>query len=437
MARAVLAPHPNAGILDMEPPDHTRVRRLVSKAFTPKIVEGLRPRDRSGSWTGSSTRWPGAGEFDLIADVAEPLPVTVIAEMLGVPSGPPPPSAVVRGHLPDVRAQPVRGRSSRAVRAQRRVLRVPAGALASASATPATTSSPRWRRSSTRARRLTEDELIGTCVLLLNAGHEATVNVDRQRLVGAVPKPGPARVLRADRSLLPTRDRGAPAVRHAAADVRTLGARGRRARTASRSRRAPSSVCSSARPTTTPRYSTGPTSWTSRASRTRTWRSGRGSTSAWERRSRAWSSRLVPHVPGRSRTSTRRRAPMEAELHHPRPRGPAGPPLTAPICRADGAALTAPYDGAARPRLKPARPEPRGYPRSGAPVHPGLPLHPLLEPVVVAAFDGWRDAAGASTAAAERVADGADLIAVSIRTCCSTSAHAGRSWTSRTAASRT
>ncbi len=74
----------NAGILDMEPPDHTRVRRLVSKAFTPKYVEGLRPRVQAIT-DGLVDRVVGAGEFDLLAEVAEPLPVTVIAEMLGVP----------------------------------------------------------------------------------------------------------------------------------------------------------------------------------------------------------------------------------------------------------------------------------------------------------------------------------------------------------------
>jgi cytochrome P450 len=74
----------NAGILDMEPPDHTRVRRLVSKAFTPRYVEGLRPRVQAIT-DGLVDPVAGAGEFDLLAEVVEPLPVTVIAEMLGVP----------------------------------------------------------------------------------------------------------------------------------------------------------------------------------------------------------------------------------------------------------------------------------------------------------------------------------------------------------------
>ena len=73
-----------SGILDMEPPDHTRVRKLVSKAFTPRMVEGLRERIQ-GIMDDLVYRVEGAGEFDLISNVAEPLPVAVIAEMLGVP----------------------------------------------------------------------------------------------------------------------------------------------------------------------------------------------------------------------------------------------------------------------------------------------------------------------------------------------------------------
>jgi cytochrome P450 len=73
-----------SGILDMEPPDHTRVRSLVSKAFTPRYVESLRPRVEQ-ICERLVDEVDGLGEFDLLPLVAEPLPVTVIAEMLGIP----------------------------------------------------------------------------------------------------------------------------------------------------------------------------------------------------------------------------------------------------------------------------------------------------------------------------------------------------------------
>ena len=95
-----------SGILDMEPPDHTRVRRLVAKVFTPRYVEGLRATVQR-IMDELVEDLHGAGEFDLLPTIAEPLPVTIIAEMLGIPEGDRrPPASVVRGHLQDVRAQP-------------------------------------------------------------------------------------------------------------------------------------------------------------------------------------------------------------------------------------------------------------------------------------------------------------------------------------------
>ena len=71
-------------MIDLEPPDHTRLRRLVTKAFTPRTVEALRPRieDIVGIVVDHAR---GLGEFDLIADLLELVPVTVIAELLGIP----------------------------------------------------------------------------------------------------------------------------------------------------------------------------------------------------------------------------------------------------------------------------------------------------------------------------------------------------------------
>ena len=71
-------------LIDMEPPDHTRLRRLVTKAFTPRTVEGLRPRIET-IVDGVVGHARDLGEFDLIADLMELVPVTVIAELLGIP----------------------------------------------------------------------------------------------------------------------------------------------------------------------------------------------------------------------------------------------------------------------------------------------------------------------------------------------------------------
>lgn len=71
-------------MLALDPPDHDRLRRLVSKAFTPRAIEALRPRVQE--WVDEALdRVEASGRIDLIADLAFPLPFRVISEMLGMP----------------------------------------------------------------------------------------------------------------------------------------------------------------------------------------------------------------------------------------------------------------------------------------------------------------------------------------------------------------
>jgi cytochrome P450 len=74
-------------MLYRDPPDHTRLRRLVSKAFTPRAVQALGPRITGlvDSMLDAAER---AGRVDLVDALAFPLPFAVIAEMLGTPPGP-------------------------------------------------------------------------------------------------------------------------------------------------------------------------------------------------------------------------------------------------------------------------------------------------------------------------------------------------------------
>ena len=73
-------------MLFLDPPDHTRLRRLANKAFTPPVVAALRPRI-AALVTDLLDRAAAQGEVDLMAALAFPLPVIVICELLGVPSG--------------------------------------------------------------------------------------------------------------------------------------------------------------------------------------------------------------------------------------------------------------------------------------------------------------------------------------------------------------
>lgn len=73
-------------ILGIDPPDHTRLRRLVSKAFTPRTIEALRPRIQE-LVDETLDRIAAAGQADVIDELAFPLPFDVITEMLGMPAG--------------------------------------------------------------------------------------------------------------------------------------------------------------------------------------------------------------------------------------------------------------------------------------------------------------------------------------------------------------
>jgi cytochrome P450 len=193
-----------AGMLDVEPPVHTRLRRLVSKAFTPRMVEALRPRVRRIA-TDLVQGFVERGGGDLIAEVAEPLPVTVIAEMLGVPESD---RHLLRPWSADIckmyELNPPMESQEAAVRASlefgdylRELARLrrdePGDDLISALAQVVD-----------EGDRLTEDELVGTCVLLLNAGHEATVNVTGNGWWSLFRNPAELDRLRADPGLLPT-----------------------------------------------------------------------------------------------------------------------------------------------------------------------------------------------------------------------------------------
>lgn len=192
------------GMLDLEPPDHTRIRRLVSKAFTPRTVERLRPyvHRLAGELVDGLVR-DGGG--DLLTDVAEPLPVAVIAEMLGIPEADRaqlrPWSAAICGMYelnPTPRAAEAAVRASvefsgylRALIAERR--RAPGDDLISG-----------LIAAHDEGDRLTEQEMISTAVLLLDAGHEATVNATVNGWWALFRNPAQLAALRADHGLVPS-----------------------------------------------------------------------------------------------------------------------------------------------------------------------------------------------------------------------------------------
>ena len=191
------------GILDMEPPDHTRVRRLVAKAFTPKMVEGLRPTIRRLT-DGLVDRVDGAGEFDLIKEIAEPLPVTVIAELLGIPGSDrhhlrPWSAEICRMYELNPTEEDARAASAASVEFSE-YLR---GLIGERRKDPTDDLISELIHVVDEGDRLTEDEMIGTCVLILNAGHEATVNVTGNGWWALFRNPDQLALLRRDPALVP------------------------------------------------------------------------------------------------------------------------------------------------------------------------------------------------------------------------------------------
>ena len=199
--------HRNA-ILEMEPPDHTRLRRLVSAAFARGHVERLRPwvEAYAGELAdGLVARSAGTEPVDVLTGMAEQLPVGVIAELLGVPGSDRP---LLRPWSNAIVKMYEYGRTAAVEEAAER-------AAAEFVAYLRALAAERRRRSGddllshlvsvrdAEGDRLTEDELVTTCILLLNAGHEATVNVSGNGLLALLRHPDQLARLRADPWLLP------------------------------------------------------------------------------------------------------------------------------------------------------------------------------------------------------------------------------------------
>ena len=192
------------GMLDVEPPDHTRLRRLVSRAFTPRTVEQLRGTVQrvTDELVENALQ---QGEFDLLATIAEPLPVTVIAEMLGVPEGD---RHLLRPWSADICGMYELDPSEQAAATAVRACEEFGGYLKALSrerrARPQDDLITALTQVVDGGDVLSEDELVGTCVLLLNAGHEATVGVTGNGWWSLLRHPAELARLRADPCLLPT-----------------------------------------------------------------------------------------------------------------------------------------------------------------------------------------------------------------------------------------
>ena len=177
-------------ILDSEPPKHTRLRSLVMKAFNPKRIEELRPnieRITNQLLHRIEDKLQSYGTFDLIADYAEPLPVMVIAELLGFPEQDehllrPWSQAIVKMYEPS----PTEEQKADARKASNEFAAYVHSLMVERQKNPGVDLISELAIVEEQGEKLSAHELIATCVLLLNAGHEASVNGFGNGLVAAL-----------------------------------------------------------------------------------------------------------------------------------------------------------------------------------------------------------------------------------------------------------
>ena len=192
-------------VLNSDPPVHTRLRTLLNRAFTPRAIEGLRPRiEEIAASLLTDVDDPG-GRFDVATGFAQPLPIIVIAELLGVPpedrdrfrrwSG-----AIARAT--DVLNTPAILDAAR--QAATELIAYMDEVVAQRRHAPEADILTALSKAEEDGERLSHEELLAFSILLLLAGHETTSNLIGNGWSPLAARPELAARLRADRSLLPS-----------------------------------------------------------------------------------------------------------------------------------------------------------------------------------------------------------------------------------------
>ena len=187
-------------MLDTDPPDHERLRSLVQKAFTPRLIERMRPRVQAIA-DDLLDAVQDRGEMDLIDDYAFPLPIIVIAELLGVPAEDRNKfrewsNAAVSGDTTQEYLEKILLPHMQAFTGYLRAMfeekrKNPNDDLISGLV-----------RAEEAGDKLSEDELLGMVFLLLVAGHETTVNLIGNGMLALLQHPDQLQKLREDPSLI-------------------------------------------------------------------------------------------------------------------------------------------------------------------------------------------------------------------------------------------
>ena len=173
---AAFTAHEKHSLLELEPPVHTRLRSLINRAFLSRQVERLRPIIVSLS-NRLIDSFEAKGEVDLLAAYATPIPVIVICELLGAPVEMADQFlAWSHDHVAMYMAKRDRAIEERAVQAVVEFSAYMRGLIAEKRRNPKDDLLSELVKAETEGQKLSEDELVTTAILILNAGHEATVH---------------------------------------------------------------------------------------------------------------------------------------------------------------------------------------------------------------------------------------------------------------------
>lgn len=192
-----LPPALDANLLNMDPPDHTRIRGLVSRAFTPRRVARLREPITRTAGSLLDAMEPH-GHADLIASYAAPLPITVICDLLGVA----PHDRHDFRSWTDTLVAPDPARPERAKEAVRSMLAFFTQLIGDKRAAPADDLLSALIAVRDDEDRLSEDELVSLAFLILFAGYENTVHLIGNATLALLSRPDQLSALRADPGLL-------------------------------------------------------------------------------------------------------------------------------------------------------------------------------------------------------------------------------------------
>lgn len=186
-------------LLMMDPPDHTRLRALVSKAFAPSLVAALRPRVQA-LIDGALDRVIDAGRLDLIADLAQPIPAVVIADLLGVDAAD---HLTFKRWSDDLALMELGPRGFRQAQTSMLAMMEYLGqVIALRRREPRADLLSQLLAAEEAGQVLDEDELLANCALILFAGHETTTNLIGNGVLELLRHPDQLALLRDDPSLI-------------------------------------------------------------------------------------------------------------------------------------------------------------------------------------------------------------------------------------------